>query len=774
MISRVATPSPCLAIAAAAIISAVPLRAQVAAPAKAAALSIPATRAGQLLRLWLDAFDSGDSARMDVYYKKYQPDESVQFALPFRRQTGGFDLLTIERSEPSHLEYTVRERKGPTTAYGVLDVSAGGPLRVVRSALQAMGPDVSAAALRIDGAARARVIDGAIAQLDSFYVFPDVAKRMDDSLRARLARGDYDRYDNGITFAMRLRDDLHDVMHDKHLGMNYSARAFPPAPAPGAPSAPSPADIARQQQRMDDVNCGFVKAEQLEGNVGYLRFDMFADPELCGATASAAMSFLAGTRALVIDLRDNGGGSPAMVAYISSYLFSQRTHLNDLWTRRTGATEEFWTRDTVPGRRFGGEKPVYLLTSSRTFSGGEEFSYNLKTLKRATLVGETTGGGAHPVRGRRIDDHFMIGVPFARAINPITHTNWEGVGVEPDIKVPADQALATALKLAREAPRASPSGIAPTAPAPSHGTVHLDVVHSAALGADKRVAVYLPPSYDREPARRYPVVVYLHGLSGSETDWLSKGGLDAVADSLAAAGTGEAILVMPDGDDGWWSNWAAESGYATCADSLRTEDPSRYCVQAHRYDDWISRDLVGYVDARYRTRADRAHRGIAGLSMGGVGALTLALRHPETFAAAMSHSGVVSALYAGPHPFAAPARYASTLDALIAPATSWKGRLTLALGTGVERWREYEPAVLAERAQGSGAALPAIRFDCGTDDALLDENRALDWELTRLRVPHEYSEWPGAHSWRYWHDRTPQGLAWMLAHVGATGTQESR
>jgi C-terminal processing protease CtpA/Prc len=138
-----------------------------------------------------------------------------------------------------------------------------------------------------------------------------------------------------------------------------------------------------------------------------------------------------------------------MVAHVTSFLFSKKTHLNNLWTRRTNETREFWTRD-VPGNRLGDDKPVFVLTSKRTFSGAEEFSYNLKNLKRATIVGETTGGGAHPVSGHKIDEHFTIGVPFARAINPISKTNWEGTGVAPDVKVPASEALATAQKLISE------------------------------------------------------------------------------------------------------------------------------------------------------------------------------------------------------------------------------------------------------------------------------------------------------------------------------------
>ncbi len=139
-----------------------------------------------------------------------------------------------------------------------------------------------------------------------------------------------------------------------------------------------------------------------------------------------------------------------MEQLVASYLFDRRTQLDAVWTRRSGRTEELWTRDTVSSRRFGGTKPVYVLTSHATFSAAEALAYDLQARHRATIVGETTGGGAHPVRGRRIDEHFMIAVPYARAINPVTHTNWEGVGVTPDVKAPASDALATALRLIGE------------------------------------------------------------------------------------------------------------------------------------------------------------------------------------------------------------------------------------------------------------------------------------------------------------------------------------
>jgi hypothetical protein len=421
--------------------------AQVAtAGAPAQRVELPNTPAGRAASEWLDAFNRADSAALAAWAEKYSLDRPIGGMLAFSRQTGGFDLVSVETNEPNLVAYVVRERKSPAQALAVVELKDGQPAVIRTANVLAIPPGGSVGTFRIDATTRKRVIDNAIAQLDTHYVFPEVATRMAQDVRARLARGEYERVTNGISFASVLTEHLQGVSRDKHLRVNFS-----PARVPDRRPNATRDSAARERYRthMAAVNCGFVKAEHLPGNVGYVKFNFFADPEVCGPTASAAMSFVANSDALIVDLRENGGGSPDMVAYVTSYLFSKRTHLNDLWTRRTNETREHWTRD-VPGMRFGDAKPVYVLTAKRTFSGAEEFSYNLKNLKRAVIVGETTGGGAHPVSGHRIDDHFTIGVPFARAINPISKTNWEGKGVEPDVKVPAAQALEVARRMIEE------------------------------------------------------------------------------------------------------------------------------------------------------------------------------------------------------------------------------------------------------------------------------------------------------------------------------------
>jgi retinol-binding protein 3 len=294
--------------------------------------------------------------------------------------------------------------------------------------------------MTIDAAARAEVIDGVLKKLNDAYVFPEVAKRMEQAIRERIQKKEYDSVTSASKFAQALTTHLQEVSRDKHLSVYYSHDPLPPETPR---REPSPEERERFLGFMRSVNFGFEKVERLSGNVGYLDLRGFMDADLGGDTVVAAMNFLANTDALIIDLRQNGGGSPAMVALISSYLFKGHTHLNDLFWREGERTHQWWTAPYVPGKRYG-DKDVYILTSNRTFSAAEEFTYNLKNLKRATIVGETTGGGAHPGGPSRINAHFSVWVPRGRAINPISKTNWEGTGVEPDLKVQANEALKTA------------------------------------------------------------------------------------------------------------------------------------------------------------------------------------------------------------------------------------------------------------------------------------------------------------------------------------------
>lgn len=295
----------------------------------------------------------------------------------------------------------------------------------------------------VDAAARREVIDNLLSHLDREYVFPDVAAKMGKAIRQRAASKEYDAVTSARDFAGKLTGHLQQVSRDKHLRVHFEAE--PVHPREGQPSLE---EREQRRQFLTRINYGFEKVERLEGNIGYLELRGFMDPEGGGETVAAAMNFLANTEALIVDLRKNGGGDPAMVALITSYLYSgEPVHLNDLYWRPSNETHQYWTLPWVPGKRYAG-KPVFVLTSGRTFSGAEEFTYNLKNLKRATIVGETTGGGAHPGDMVKIGEHFVAFIPSGRAINPISKANWEGTGVEPDVKISAELALKKAHLLA--------------------------------------------------------------------------------------------------------------------------------------------------------------------------------------------------------------------------------------------------------------------------------------------------------------------------------------
>jgi hypothetical protein len=285
------------------------------------------------------------------------------------------------------------------------------------------------------------IVTTALSLLRENYVFPEQAEQAATAIEAKLAAGEYDDLDE-VTLTERLTRDLQEITGDKHLAVRLGG-----GPGPRRePEKPPDREKMRRMGRMD--NFGIRRVERLDGNVGYIDLRRMAMAANAGPAITAAMELVAGTHALIIDMRRNGGGAPDGVVFWCSYLFDERpTHLNDIFHADTGETRQFWALPYVPGTRYT-DKPVYVLTSHQTFSGGEDLCYTLQALGRATVIGETTGGGAHPTRPFPISPAVHIGIPFARSVNPVTGTNWQGTGVVPDVPADAEQAYGVAYAMA--------------------------------------------------------------------------------------------------------------------------------------------------------------------------------------------------------------------------------------------------------------------------------------------------------------------------------------
>ena len=308
--------------------------------------------------------------------------------------------------------------------------------------------DGSLAAEQLSGR---EIVTKALELLRANYVFPEQAGQAATAIEARLEAGEYDDLDE-ITLTERLTRDLQEITGDRHLRVVFGGGPGPRRQRIAEPEEPKDHEARRLAMRrigrLD--NFGIRQVERLDGNVGYLDVRRVAVPANAGPAIGAAMELVAGTYALIIDLRHNGGGAPEGVVFWCSYLLDERpTHLNDIFHADTGETRQFWALPYVPGTRYP-DRPVFVLTSGRTFSGGEDFAYTLQALGRATVVGETTGGGAHPTRGFPISAAVHIGIPFARSVNPVTGTNWQGTGVVPDVPADAERAYDVAYARALE------------------------------------------------------------------------------------------------------------------------------------------------------------------------------------------------------------------------------------------------------------------------------------------------------------------------------------
>jgi S-formylglutathione hydrolase FrmB len=306
----------------------------------------------------------------------------------------------------------------------------------------------------------------------------------------------------------------------------------------------------------------------------------------------------------------------------------------------------------------------------------------------------------------------------------------------------------------------------PAAPA-SPSRVVIEKLHSDALGVDKHVVVYLPQGYDSNAAGKWPVFYYLHGLGGNETNWTEHGKLKETADGLAL----QAIVVMPDGDNGFYVDSPSKIDYDACMkDGTGLFVPAREpkdtnCVKQRNYETYIAKDVVGWTDAHYHTIATREGRAIAGLSMGGFGAMSVGMRHPDEFAAAASHSGAVAMLFKGPRPFT-PGKTELITDPnafgqAAGPIGAW---IVTMLGTNLEDWKAHDAVELATKL---GPGKVALYFDCGTEDdfGLQDNVQYIHEALTSAHIEHEFFLGPGRHNFEFWAARLPKSLGFLREHT---------
>ena len=296
-------------------------------------------------------------------------------------------------------------------------------------------------------AGKEALIDTIATLVENRFVLADRARAFADSLRSRYASGLYDDLSTPAAFAEAVTADLREITSDSHFLMRVVEASDVGERAQSA--LHHPVRLFRLSRR---EHLGFARLEWMEGNIGYLDLRRFYPISESKQMVDGAIRFLSGADAVIIDLRENGGGAGESLPYLTRYFLPYGTQLTGYYSRESDFLTEFWTPREAGGPLLS-DVPLFLLTSERTFSAAEMFAYDMKVRGRATLVGSATGGGAHSVDLFQLDDGFEIYISTARAINPVTNGNWEGVGVIPDVVVSADVALDTALALARSAGR---------------------------------------------------------------------------------------------------------------------------------------------------------------------------------------------------------------------------------------------------------------------------------------------------------------------------------
>lgn len=273
------------------------------------------------------------------------------------------------------------------------------------------------------------------------YVYKEVAEKIDRKLVSNLSKGKYDTINTGEEFAFKISQDLKEISSDLHLNFEY-------APKQDSGAAENLQKTDHVKTILEASGYGIKEKKILAGNIGYLEVPLFGPLDQVADTLIAAMKFVADTDALIIDLREcRGSMDPRTIPFLSGYFFEEPVHLSNFYTRETDKITQFWSAVYVPGRKYL-NKPVYILTSGRTFSGGEGFAFQMKNQERAQIIGTTTRGGAHPTEWIRLNDLFAATVPYATTIDPEDGSTWEGTGVKPHVEVKTQLALYKAHLLA--------------------------------------------------------------------------------------------------------------------------------------------------------------------------------------------------------------------------------------------------------------------------------------------------------------------------------------
>jgi hypothetical protein len=319
----------------------------------------------------------------------------------------------------------------------IVPVLAAGALYALPVALPGIASQPQAADRAIDSAARHELVDTLIARLNAHYVFPTTARKIEQLLRARLQRGDYEHIASARAIAQQLTRDMASVAHDLRLDVRFGPNALPPQPE-------RPATLRWIERRF--AKSGVDEVRRYVPDIGYLGVSSFDRADLAAPRYRAAMDKIDGTGAVIVDLRGNVGGDPAALRLFASYFVDRPIMFKEIRYRDADRSAQVWTLRKTPVPPHLGK--MYILTSRATRAEGEEFAYTMQALGRATIVGErTAGSGAHSGATYRLASHFIAAIPSGRAVSPVTGTNWEGVGVAPDIQATSDAALRTTLKI---------------------------------------------------------------------------------------------------------------------------------------------------------------------------------------------------------------------------------------------------------------------------------------------------------------------------------------